>query len=95
MVEPLSPGAVSFVVPDVVLTVFNELIEENWTGDEAVVMREDALQKIIIATNLSRAQVYEKHLLDIEDEYRRAGWKVNHQQPERGESFLPFYRFTK
>jgi hypothetical protein len=98
MVTPIRPCDVKLIIPDFVIEAVNKLIQEKWDGDEARV-EQFAILNVICSEDPddgkpSRSEVYDKHWLDIEDTYRKAGWIVTYDQPTYGdEAFEPYFIF--
>ena len=42
---------------------------------------------------IKRQTLFDEHLLDVEDTYRQAGWKVEYCTPSRGEDFGHYFIF--
>lgn len=88
------------VIPEPVFDAWNEAIAKAWNGHDATV-KESVVVDLIVAhmekagTKLSRTEVYEQHLLDVEEAYRKAGWRVAYDKPAYNESYPATYKFTK
>lgn len=82
-------------LPEKVFEVFNKLITKNWDGHQATVHEDEACMLIGKALKITDAQVYHRHLLDVESAYRKAGWKVKYDKPGFNEDYEAFYVFTK
>lgn len=99
MVEPIRPSDVKLIIPDFIIEAVNKLIQDKWTGDEAIV-KQDEILKLVCSSDPdddkpSRKTVFDKHWLDIEDTYRAAGWSVYYDQPAYNESYEPYFVFKK
>lgn len=96
-VKPLTPGDVakqkgeSF--PDAVLEAFNETIAANCVDGYAT-FTVDEVVKLMVKKGLKRDQIFARHWLDVEDIYRKAGWKVVFDQPGYNESYQACFAFT-
>lgn len=99
MIKPISPEEIqdkkNAAIPEEVLEVFNELIQKDWDGDQAVVYQHEAADLVGSKLGLTRQGVYDENLLDIEDIYRKAGWKVRYDKPSYTESGSPSWCFSK
>jgi hypothetical protein len=95
MIEPITPGQVHKKIPEDIIKIFNELINENWNGNESIIRQTDAVDKITAETLYTTDELFDKNLLDVEDTYRKAGWKVKYEKPDYTENFKAFWRFTK
>jgi hypothetical protein len=96
-VRPITPSDAGEkrVFPDGVLTAFNELIEANYDGGEAIVKQPDAVREIRRNMNCTAQDVYDKGWLNVEDVYRAAGWKVEYDKPGYNENYTAFFRFKR
>lgn len=97
-VKPITPAEVleqGTLIPDDVFEIVNALLVEMITPAKEVVIETNALAKLVAERmNISRNEVFEKNMLDFEDDYKKAGWTVKHESPDRGEDFKSFFRFT-
>lgn len=82
-------------IPEEVIAVFNELIIENFNGNQAVVYQDDAEAKIAEVLGIQRQVVYDRRYMDIEQIFREAGWKVEYDSPAYCESFRAHWTFIK
>lgn len=98
-VKPISPAEVEPFIPDFVIEAFNTLIQKNWNGVEAKVLQAEVVD--IISSNSptdprpSRRTVFDNHWLDVEDIYRKAGWKVIYVRTSYFETYNPYFLFKK
>jgi hypothetical protein len=81
-------------LPDEVFEVFNAAIVAAWNGHVATVTQDKVSHQIATALGITRAEVFERHLLDVEESYRRAGWDVEYDKPGYNETYLATFRFT-
>jgi hypothetical protein len=89
-------------IPDFVYDVFNHLLTEKWNnGKPIIISQEEVVNRIICKHNwlfddieISRQEIFEHHWLDVEPEYRNAGWNVEFDKPGYNESYKAFYTFT-
>jgi hypothetical protein len=93
-VKPITPEEVESAkisaIPPEVIEVFNALIVERWEGSSATVFQKDAVERIASKLNLTTGQVYEKSLLEIENVYCAAGWRVYYDKPAFNEDYDPY-----
>lgn len=98
-IKPLTPADVKkkklLSFPDEVIEAFNELILENWEVNSARVEQEDVIVRIMEKMNCKESAVIDNHYLDIEDLFRKAGWKVEYDKPGYNENYEPYFQFTK
>lgn len=82
-------------IPNEVFQVINEMIEGDWDGNSATVLQDEAAKKIAKKLKITTDQVFDRHYMDIEGAYRKAGWKVEYDKPGYCEDYEAFFRFTK
>ncbi len=97
MRRPMKPSEIEKrrKLPQVVISVFDELIVENWCDGEDVVGQNEAVKRIAARLKIPRQAVFDRHLLDVEDVYRRAGWKVEYDKPGYCETYEATFIFRK
>lgn len=78
-----------------VFEVINEMIAEDWNGRSATVNQIEAGKRVAKALDITTSEVYKRKLLDIEDAYRKAGWKVEFDKPGYNETYDPHFIFKK
>lgn len=95
-VRPLSPKEVVEKkinsIPDAVFEVFNELIAKDFNGAYAIVKQKEVVKRLV-EKGLKEKEIYENHWLDVEDVYRKAGWKVEYDKPGYNESYDAYFEF--
>ena len=83
-VKPIKPGEIGKKkeanIPDVVFEVFNELLTKNYSGRSATI-RQEVVVKLLVEKGLKRNEIFDRGWLDIENVYRKAGWKVIYDKP--------------
>lgn len=84
-------------IPEEVFQVFNDLISQNWDGSSATVLQKDAAAAVAKALKITKSELYDRHLLDVESAYTKAGWHVKYDKPVYygGEDFEPYFCFSK
>jgi len=99
MIKPIKPSEIKAAknknIPDAVIKIFNDFIVKEYDDVSAVVVKDEVLKKITSELNVSRNHVIDNGWLDVEDLYRKAGWKVIYDKPGYNESYDAFYKFTK
>ena len=84
--------------PDAVMISFNQEIAEHIkvsTG-RAKVLQKDVLVRIKKALEtVTTSDILDKGWLDIEPEFRKAGWEVEYEKPAIDESFDSYFIFQK
>lgn len=96
-VKPITPAKVvalkASIFPDEVLEAFNELIAENFTGGVASFTEKKVVARIV-KKGISSSQAYANNWLDVEDIYRKNGWKVEYDKPGYNESYDAIFTFS-
>lgn len=96
MIKPISPEDVKEEIsfPQVIIETFNELIQEKFRKDGAVIMQKEIIIKLN-RKGLTSKNIFENRYLDIESIYDQAGWDVKYDKPSFNESFEPYFVFKK
>ncbi|MDO8557763.1 MAG: hypothetical protein Q7S09_01045 [bacterium] len=82
------------IIPDIVFEAFNELIVSKFIGYSATI-RQKEVTALLEARGVDITEAYEKHWLDVEGAYRKAGWRVEYDKPGYSESYEAFFVFSK
>ncbi len=82
------------VFPDFVIQAFNECISESQIKRTKVVTQENVIDRIIKLGNVTKKDVFENHWLDVEEHYRKAGWKVRYDRPGFNEDYKAYFEFS-
>lgn len=69
------------LIPNEVIECFNEMIAENFNGHSATIKQKDICATIADRLYVSTTYVYSQKWLDIEDIYKKFGWKVEYDKP--------------
>lgn len=97
-IGPISPKDVEkekiINFPSEVFEAFNELIIENSGSGEIYVGQKEVVARMI-QKGLSKDEIYKKGWLDVEDVYRKAGWKVDYDKPGYNEDYEPYFKFSR
>jgi hypothetical protein len=84
--------------PDAIMIAFNQEISSKIivaTG-KAKVLQKDVIARIKKALpNIPSQDLFDKGWLDVEGEFREAGWEVKYEKPARDESFDSYFIFQK
>ncbi len=80
-------------IPDEVFLVFNALIAQNLHKGRSTVMQTDVVEALV-QQGFDKKDIYKNHWLDVEDSYRKSGWKVVYDKPAYNESYAPSFEFT-
>ena len=97
-VKPISPKEVTHMIPDFIFEAVNQLIQKKWNGKSATI-KQDEIMDIVSSDNDDdprprRKVIFDNHWLDIEDHYRKAGWKVTYDKPAYYEDYDAFFVFS-
>jgi len=82
-------------IPEVVFTIFNDLIKEDWDGWAAVVIQDEAVKRIAKELGITCTQAFDRGYLEVESAYRKAGWKVEYDKPGYNEDYEANFTFRK
>jgi hypothetical protein len=103
-VKPIKPEEIvdkKFeTIPAAIIQATNELIAKKWNGHSSVIKKEELLERYFELSGMrndrdNRDKLYANHSLDIEDVYRREGWKVEYDAPGfRDSDYEPYFTFT-
>lgn len=95
MIKPISPKEAikKKVFPDEVIAAFNKMILENLKKDRSVVKVDEVVNEIVSTSNFKRNELFDKGYLDIEALYRKEGWSVEYNSPDRDENFDSYFVF--
>ena len=99
MTKPIKPSEVSKTreasIPDEIIEIFNELITKDWDGDSATVNQNTAVALASKKLNMSRQDIFDKHYMDVEGIFRKAGWVVEYDKPGYNETYDATFKFSK
>ena len=100
MSRPIRPEEVVCTgIPDNVIEAFNELIQENIRGKQAVILQEEVIKRILSRYYdeplVTRETIYANDWLDVEDLFRDAGWQVVYDKPSLYDSYPATFTFIK
>jgi hypothetical protein len=102
--EPISPDDVIKLkgknIPQEVIEVFNTLIAKHWNGRSAILMQEEVIKEILKSFKaadkpMTRSILFEENYLEIDDLFRKRGWKVEYDKPGYNESYEASWTFSK
>jgi hypothetical protein len=95
-VRPIKPQDVTKekkrAFPDAVLSAFNELIAQKYSGNSATIKQSDVVA-LMIEKGLDRGEIYDKGWLDVEEIYGSVGWSVVYDKPGYNESYPATFTF--
>ncbi len=98
MTAPIKPSEIvkvhSAAIPDIIIETFNDAIIKNWDGREAY-FTQDSIADALRKKGFNMKEVYEKHQLDVEPLFRKAGWIVEYDAPGYCEDYKATFKFRK
>lgn len=100
-VEPITPEEVINQrlnsIPDEVITIFNEMIVENWNnnGKYARLDQDKVVARIATRMNVHRQHIYDNGWLDVEPIFRKVGWSVKYDKPAYCEDYDAYFEFRR
>lgn len=91
---PIKPSQIdkTQVIPEIIFDCFNELINKNFNNGVARVAQKEVLTWLK-ASGCCVDEAFREKWLDVEDAYRKAGWKVEYDKPGYNESGDAYYIF--
>ena len=96
-IKPITPKQADGIkiqqIPDFVIRSFNELITKEFNGYSAIIKQKDVM---VLAKKYSDCpEKFEYQWLDVEEVYKKAGWKVQYDRPGYNESYDAYFEFRK
>ena len=86
-IRPIRPSEVLIKdQPPGVYSTFNALIREKWDGLKAVVGLSEAVKRVSEEMDISSQECFDRGYMDIENNYKVAGWIVWFHKGDPGES---------
>lgn len=80
--------------PDFIIQAFNECISEASIKKSSTVLQKDVLKRIKQISGKDSREVLDNNWLDVEDYYRKAGWKVHYDKPGYNEDYEASFTFS-
>lgn len=97
-VTPLSPKdlkeSVDKAIPSFVIRAVNKLLKKDFRGGEVIIRKKDLLSEIKKIKEISDAELYDNKWLDFEPIFRKNGWNVAFESPDRDQSFDDYFKFN-
>lgn len=81
-------------IPEDVFTIFNELIVNNFNGNDSTVYQEEVVDALVEKGH-NRDVIFNKGWLNVEEAYRKAGWAVEYDKPAYNETGRAYFTFKK
>jgi len=98
-VKPLSPtdlkDNIENVIPSVVIEAVNNLLKKEFVGKSISITQKAIVSEIIKLDNtITRDKLFDNNWMDFEPIFRKNGWHVNYQSPDRDQNFDEYFVFT-
>jgi hypothetical protein len=102
LTKAMSPGEVwqykADTFPDFVFQAFNECIGKEYTNKSATVKQIDVINRMSQlmpgdSYESNKAKIFAEGWLNVEEVYRKLGWKVEYDKPGYNESYGAFWVF--
>lgn len=97
MTKPITPkealSQIDTTKPDGVYEAFNELIVKHLDNGTAIIQQKDVAKLIAKKTGKTQKEIFEKGWLNVEESYRKMGWKVSYDNPAFNETYEPTFEF--
>ena len=99
-VKPISPSEIienlDKIIPPVVIQAVNNLLTDKFRGHEVMLCQNDIISEIQrLDNNISRDEIFKKHLLDFEGLYEKNGWSVKYDKPGFNENYIANFIFKQ
>jgi hypothetical protein len=102
-VKPIKPEQMNDIIPDWVIEGANKCIVDHYSKGESQFTQNELIKYILEEmppevskqhdVQTKRQMLFDYHLLDIEDTYREAGWKVEYDKPAYCEDYPANFTF--
>jgi hypothetical protein len=94
--NPITPGEVlglkEKLLPGFVMRTWNRLIAQNMQGKTSFITQAEMVKAL--ENFCSRKVIFELGYLEVDEIYKKAGWKVKYDRPGFNETYEPFWEFT-
>lgn len=99
-IKPISPKEVANekqrLFPNEVFEAFNEMIVQNAGGGGGrISVDQGEVVDLMVKKGLNRDLIFKNGWLDVEDVYRKAGWKVEYDKPGYNEDYSAYFIFSR
>ena len=99
--NPISPDDISdnkekYIHQTIIKTV-NKILKERYNLGSTVDIKISEISKPFFEAHpeIDEDKAWKAKMFDIEDAYRKFGWKVSYDRPGWDESYEGFYKFSK
>lgn len=93
--RPITPeeAELTYTIPPEVYDAFNSLLQGKPRGKPIRIKQTEVVELIVTKLKCERKDIFENHWLDVEEDYRKAGWTVTYDKPGFNECYDPYYKF--
>jgi hypothetical protein len=83
------------IIPSQIIEAVNDLLKEKYRGGGSVSIKTDAIINLAHSKGLKikREEFFEKKYLHFEPIFRKSGWVVTYESPDRDQNFDPYFNF--
>lgn len=92
-ITPITPEECKRILPDFVIESVNECIKKNYRKNSFIITQHKLVDEILKHYTTFPHTIFDNHWLDIEETYRKAGWKVEYKTSDNDDS--PYFEFSK
>ena len=82
-VDPNLVAEMKNIIPEDFFDIFNKFIFENWNGKESIISEPLLVKNIAEKLEIEENRVSINNLLNVQEYYEKAGWKVKYYESER------------
>lgn len=82
--------------PDFVVEAVNNCINKHYFGKSSFTIKQNEIVDEILKLapeGTKKQEIFDKHWLDFETAYRKAGWSVYYDKPAYNEDYDAFFEF--
>lgn len=97
-IQPIKRSEISqakvALIPDSIINAVNELLKKSWNGSFAVIKSKE-LMKLVLESDstLTDQIIFNNRFFDFEPIFRKEGWVVTFETPDRDQSFDSYFKF--
>ena len=98
MIEPIRPEECEErELPDFVIIGTNNCINKHYHNGTSHFLQNDLIDEIleVAPDNVTRQMLFDKNWLDVEETYRKVGWKVVYDKPGYCETYKANFTFSR
>lgn len=99
MDKPCTPDEIGALkgalLPKEVFQSVNELLAEKYTAGSARILQNEIITRLMSKMDITRAEIFNRGLLNFEEVYRDYGWKVVYDKPDYNEDYEASFTFQR